>query len=183
MRARGSVLASPLLWVGLLFAALLLRMAALRPFFRWAFPGVEPVVYDRASFLELFLSHLRLVAAASLAATLVGVGAGDLRDPPGGARFPHDRRYARHDRADLSAGRGAGDRGAADRLRRAADDRRAVSLRPAADRRERDRRARRRAAGGARRGRRHGAVALAAAARCRAAARRAGRSSPGSGSR
>jgi osmoprotectant transport system permease protein len=67
------VLASPLLWVGLLFTALLLRMEALRPVLQWAFPGVEPVIYQRSSFLTLFLSHLGLVAAASLAAILVGL--------------------------------------------------------------------------------------------------------------
>jgi osmoprotectant transport system permease protein len=66
-------LTSPVFWVGLLFAALLFRMDALRPFFHWAFPEVEPVIYDRASFFELFLSHVRLVAAASLGAVIVGV--------------------------------------------------------------------------------------------------------------
>ncbi len=66
-------LRSPLLWVGLLFAALLLRMDELRPVLRWAFPGVEPVVYQRSSFFALFLSHLGLVTAASGAAVAVGV--------------------------------------------------------------------------------------------------------------
>jgi osmoprotectant transport system permease protein len=80
-------LASPLLWVGLLFAALLLRMEALRPFFHWAFPGVEPVVYDRASFPELFLAHLRLVATASLAAALVGVSLAVFVTRPAGRDF------------------------------------------------------------------------------------------------
>ena len=70
---RAGSLASPLLWVGLLFAALLLRMGDLRPVLHWAFPEVEPVVYDRASFVALFFSHLGLVAAASLAASLVGI--------------------------------------------------------------------------------------------------------------
>ena len=69
----GRILASPILWVGLFFAALLLRMEALRPVFQWAFPGIEPVIYRRSSFLALFLSHLALVAAASLAAISVGV--------------------------------------------------------------------------------------------------------------
>ena len=76
MNGRAALLASfrePILWVGLLFAALLLRMEALRPVFRWAFPGVEPVIYQRSSFLALFLSHLALVAAASLAAISVGL--------------------------------------------------------------------------------------------------------------
>src|SRR5438270_13419337 len=67
------ILASPILWVGLLFAALLLRMEALRPVFQWAFPGVEPVIYQRSSFLALFLSHLALVTVASLAAISVGL--------------------------------------------------------------------------------------------------------------
>ncbi len=80
-------LASPLLWVGLLFAALLLRMDALRPFFRWAFPGTAPVVYDRASFVELFLSHLALVAMASLAAALFGVALAIFVTRPAGREF------------------------------------------------------------------------------------------------
>src|ERR1700741_191819 len=66
-------LASPILWVGLLFGALLFRMEALKPVFQWAFPGVEPVIYQRSSFLALFLSHLALVAAASLSAIAVGL--------------------------------------------------------------------------------------------------------------
>jgi osmoprotectant transport system permease protein len=67
------LLGSPVLWVGLLFAGLLLRMESLRPFLQVLFPGVEPVVYNRDSFLALFLSQLGLVAVASLAASLVGV--------------------------------------------------------------------------------------------------------------
>lgn len=71
---RRRAFASPVLWVGLLFAALLLRMDALQPLLHRAFPGVEPVIYNRDSFLALFLSQLGLVAVASLAASLVGVG-------------------------------------------------------------------------------------------------------------
>jgi osmoprotectant transport system permease protein len=81
------VLASPIFWVALLFAALLLRMEALRPVFHWAFPGVEPVVYDRASFLELFLAHLRLVATASLAAAIVGLSLAVFVTRPAGRDF------------------------------------------------------------------------------------------------
>ena len=73
MRGR-RFLSSPILWIGLLFAALMLRMDVLQPLLQPAFPGVEPVVYNRDSFLALFLSQLGLVAAASLAASLVGVG-------------------------------------------------------------------------------------------------------------
>jgi osmoprotectant transport system permease protein len=80
-------LASPVFWVALLFAALLLRMDDLRPVFRWAFPAVRPVIYDRDSFLTLFLSHLALVAAASLAATIAGVGLAVFVTRPAGQEF------------------------------------------------------------------------------------------------
>jgi len=81
------VLTRPLLWVGLLFAALLLRMDELRPVLHWAFPGVEPVVYQRSSFLTLFLSHLGLVAGASAAAVAVGVALAVFVTRPAGRDF------------------------------------------------------------------------------------------------
>jgi len=81
------LMASPILWVGLLFAALLSRMDLLRPVFRRAFPGVEPVVYDRTSFFELFLAHLQLVATASLGATVVGVALAVFVTRPAGRDF------------------------------------------------------------------------------------------------
>jgi osmoprotectant transport system permease protein len=86
MRGR-RFLASPILWVGLLFAALTLRMDALQPLLQRAFPGVEPVVYNRDSFLTLFLSQLGLVAAASLAASLVGVALAIFVTQPAGRDF------------------------------------------------------------------------------------------------
>ncbi len=86
MRTPGA-LASPLLWVGLLFGALLLRMDALRPFFRWAFPGTVPVIYPRASFLELFLAHLAVVATASLAACIAGIALAVFVTRPIGREF------------------------------------------------------------------------------------------------
>jgi osmoprotectant transport system permease protein len=64
---------SPVLWVGVLFAGLILDMSALRPFFGWAFPAAQPEIFDRASFAELFLSHLGLVAVAGGTATIVGI--------------------------------------------------------------------------------------------------------------
>ena len=69
----GKLLASPLLWVGVLFAALLLKMPALRPLFHWVFPEVRPSIYDRDSFLALFLSQFEIVAAASGLASAVGI--------------------------------------------------------------------------------------------------------------
>jgi len=86
MRAR-RILGNPVLWVGLLFAALLLRMDELRPVLHWAFPGVEPVVYQRSSFFVLFLSHLGLVAGASGAAIIVGVGLAVFVTRPAGRDF------------------------------------------------------------------------------------------------
>lgn len=81
------LLASPLLWLGLLFGALLLRMEGLQPVLRWAFPGIEPVIYQRSSFLALFLSQLGLVAAASSAAILVGVSLAAFVTRPVGREF------------------------------------------------------------------------------------------------
>jgi osmoprotectant transport system permease protein len=81
------ILASPALWVALLFAALLLRIELLRPLLRWASPGAQPLVYGRASFMTLFLSQAALVAMASLGATLVGVGLAIFVTRPVGAAF------------------------------------------------------------------------------------------------
>jgi osmoprotectant transport system permease protein len=86
MRAK-MLLTSPLLWVGLVFAALLLRMDALGPALHWAFPGVEPVIYQRSSFLALFLSHLGLVAVASIAAASIGVALAVFVTRPAGRDF------------------------------------------------------------------------------------------------
>jgi osmoprotectant transport system permease protein len=81
------LLAGPLLWVGLFFAFLLLRMEELRPALHWAFPGVEPVIYQRSSFLALFLSHLGLVAVASGAAIIIGVALAAFVTRPAGRDF------------------------------------------------------------------------------------------------
>jgi osmoprotectant transport system permease protein len=80
-------LASPVLWVGLFFAALMLRMDALQPLLQRAFPGVQPVVYNRDSFFTLFLSQLGLVAVASLGASLVGVALAIFVTRPAGRDF------------------------------------------------------------------------------------------------
>jgi osmoprotectant transport system permease protein len=80
-------LASPVLWVGLFFALLLLRMDSLRPILHWAFPDAQPVVYERSSFLSLFISHLALVGTASLAATWIGVALAVFVTRPAGRDF------------------------------------------------------------------------------------------------
>jgi osmoprotectant transport system permease protein len=81
------IAASPLLWVGLFFALLLLRMDALRPVLHRVFPEVQPVIYERSSFLSLFLSHLALVGTASLAAISVGVALAVFVTRPAGRDF------------------------------------------------------------------------------------------------
>jgi osmoprotectant transport system permease protein len=81
------LLASPILWVGLLFFGLLLDMDALRPVFAWAFPGVRPEIFDRAGFVELFLSHLGLVIAAEAAAAVVGIALAVFVTRPAGRDF------------------------------------------------------------------------------------------------
>jgi osmoprotectant transport system permease protein len=77
----------PLFWVGLFFVALLLRMDVLQPLLQWAFPEVEPVIYNRDSFFALFLSQLGIVAAASLGASLVGVALAIFVTRPAGRDF------------------------------------------------------------------------------------------------
>jgi osmoprotectant transport system permease protein len=66
-------LADPLPWVAAAFFGLLLGMPALAPLFAEVFPGVNPAVFDRASFLSLWVAHLGLVAAGSSAAALIGI--------------------------------------------------------------------------------------------------------------
>ncbi|MBV8889480.1 MAG: ABC transporter permease [Alphaproteobacteria bacterium] len=84
---RGDWLASPVLWVGTFFAALLIGMPALRPLFVLAFPEARPPVYDRDSFVALFLSHAGLVAAASLVSMVVGVALAVFVTRPAGRDF------------------------------------------------------------------------------------------------
>jgi osmoprotectant transport system permease protein len=75
------------LWVALLFFALLIGMPALAPAFHWAFPRVSPPVYERGSFFSLWLSQAGLVAMASLAATVLGVGLAVFVTRPAGRDF------------------------------------------------------------------------------------------------
>ncbi|GAA0404558.1 ABC transporter permease [Cocleimonas flava] len=59
--------------------------------FSWAFkpfaPENGPIIYERASLLSLSLSHLGLVALASIAATLVAVSLAILVTRPSGSAF------------------------------------------------------------------------------------------------
>jgi len=78
---------SPVLWAGLLFVFLLLDMRQLGPLFAGAFPGVQPEIFNRASFTEMFWSHLELVALASGAAAIVGIGLAIFVTRPAGRDF------------------------------------------------------------------------------------------------
>ena len=87
MSRAARLLRSPVPRVAAVFFALLLGMKALAPLFRLVFPGVRPAVFDRASFFALFLSQLGIVAAASAAATLLGVGLAVFATRPAGRDF------------------------------------------------------------------------------------------------
>ncbi|QPM91835.1 ABC transporter permease [Pseudooceanicola algae] len=75
----------PLLVVLLL--ALVLRPEWFTPIFAPLAPKGAPVIYARSSLLSLSLSHLGLVAAATLAATIVAVALAIFVTRPAGAAF------------------------------------------------------------------------------------------------
>lgn len=72
--------------VGLLLA-LVLRPVWFTPVFAPFAPANGPIIYDRSSLLSLSLSHLGIVAAASLAATVVAVSLAILVTRPAGTAF------------------------------------------------------------------------------------------------
>jgi osmoprotectant transport system permease protein len=84
---RWRILRDPLPWLALLFALSLAFMPALRPVFAWAFPTTEPPVYERASFLSLWLSHAGIVAVSSGVSLLVAAALGVLATRPLGRDF------------------------------------------------------------------------------------------------
>ncbi len=66
----------PGLWLTLLLISAIFLMPAAEPLMRALFPGDPRPVYARASFFELTLAHLELVAFSSLAAAAIGIGLG-----------------------------------------------------------------------------------------------------------
>ena len=80
-------IASPVLWIGVLFFALLIGMPQTAPLFAKAFPQVSPPVFDRDSFFALWLSHAGMVLAASAAAAFVGIGLAIFVTRPAGRDF------------------------------------------------------------------------------------------------
>lgn len=70
------LLRDPLLWLILLFVALLLLLPYSGPLFARAFPQLDRPLYQQESFIRLALAHIQLVAFSSFAAVIVGLGAG-----------------------------------------------------------------------------------------------------------
>lgn len=66
---------------------LIMGMPALSPFFHWLFPALERPVYTRASFVDLTLSHIELVVAATIPIVLVGIAIGVGVTRPAGREF------------------------------------------------------------------------------------------------
>jgi osmoprotectant transport system permease protein len=72
-----------LLVLGTLLAALPLS----REVFMWLFPQLERPLYEQHGFLQLLVEHLVLVAASSVCAVIIGVGAGIIVTRPSGREF------------------------------------------------------------------------------------------------
>lgn len=70
------LLRDPLLWLILLFIALLLLLPYSGPLFARAFPDLDRPLYQQESFIRLALAHIWLVAASSFVAVIIGMGAG-----------------------------------------------------------------------------------------------------------
>src|SRR2546423_514972 len=66
----------PGLWLTLLLLSAIFLMPAAGPLMRALFPDDPRPVYTRASFFELTLAHIELVALSSLAAAAIGIGLG-----------------------------------------------------------------------------------------------------------
>ncbi|PXW34368.1 osmoprotectant transport system permease protein [Klebsiella oxytoca] len=81
------VLRDPLLWLTGMFIALLLVLPYSAPLFSTLFPELPRPVYQQESFIVLTLAHFWLVALSSLAAAVIGVGAGIAVTRPAGQEF------------------------------------------------------------------------------------------------
>ncbi len=75
------------IWAALGFVALVLLMPHLKPVFAALFPKLDRPLFEQTSFPRLVLGHLMLVGASSLAAMVIGVGAGVFVTRPAGAEF------------------------------------------------------------------------------------------------
>lgn len=80
-------LKDPLLWLILLWLALLTLMPYSGPLFAHWFPELARPLYQQESFWQLTLAHLGLVLTASILATVIGVGGGILVTRRAGRAF------------------------------------------------------------------------------------------------
>ncbi len=76
-----------LLWLVLLFVALLVAMPYSAPLFSALFPELPRPVYQQESFVSLTLAHFWLVGISSLVAIVLGAGAGIAVTRPAGREF------------------------------------------------------------------------------------------------
>ncbi|MBP2299391.1 osmoprotectant transport system permease protein [Azospirillum picis] len=67
--------------------ALVLGMPSLKPLFAALYPGLDRPLYEADSFVRLTLDHMALVGGSSLAAILIGTGAGIAVTRPWGREF------------------------------------------------------------------------------------------------
>ncbi|WP_065357410.1 ABC transporter permease [Kluyvera georgiana] len=81
------ILRDPLLWLLALFIALLIGLPYSEPLFHTLFPEQPRPLYQQAGFVALTLAHGKLVVISSLAAIVIGVGAGVLVTRPAGREF------------------------------------------------------------------------------------------------
>ncbi|PZL84957.1 osmoprotectant uptake system permease [Pantoea sp. ARC270] len=80
-------LKDPLLWLVLLYGALLALMPYSGPLFHTWFPDLARPLYQQESFWQLTLAHLLLVITASLLAIVLGIGSGVLVTRRAGRAF------------------------------------------------------------------------------------------------
>lgn len=80
-------LREPLIWLLLLFGALLYGLPHSEPLFRWLFPEQANPLWHQQSFVSLTLAHLALVVVSELAAVAVGLGMGLAVSRPAGREF------------------------------------------------------------------------------------------------
>jgi osmoprotectant transport system permease protein len=77
----------PLLVVAIAFIGTILFATDMAPIYVWLFPGADPPVYDRGSFLALAASHLGLALGALLASAILGIGSAIFVTRPAGTAF------------------------------------------------------------------------------------------------
>lgn len=81
------LLRDPLLWLVLLFVAMLVLMPYSEPLFARGFPQLDRPMYHQDTFWQLALAHCTLVGISSLFAVIIGLGAGIFVTRPAGKPF------------------------------------------------------------------------------------------------